>query len=153
MSRGAPSRSCTRLPGARQRGFTLLEAVVAMVLISSAGLALFAWINGGIIALGRVQDANARSEATLNAVEYVDRVNPMLTPEGQVSFGAYRIRWRATPITAVQDGTNYPMGIGLYQFALYDTQVTVEQNDGRSWFDFSVRQVGYKKVRALQIAP
>lgn len=122
-----------------------------MVLISSAGIALFAWINVNIIALGRIHDANGRSEATLNAVEYMDRVNSMSTPEGRASFGAYQIRWRAKPITAIQDGVNYPQGIGLYQFALYETQVSVEKNGGQTWFDFSVRQIGYKKVRELQL--
>lgn len=122
-----------------------------MVLISSAGIALFGWINSNIVALGRIQDANARSEATQNAVEYVDRINPMSTPEGRASFGAYEIRWRAKPITAIVDGVNYPQGIGLYQFALYETQVTVGKSGAETWFDFSVRQIGYKKVRELQL--
>ena len=35
------------------RGFTLLEAIVAMVLISAMGGALFAWINTELQALER----------------------------------------------------------------------------------------------------
>ena len=42
----------------QQRGFSLLEAVVSIVLISTTGLALFSWINSNLISLGRVQETN-----------------------------------------------------------------------------------------------
>lgn len=134
-----------------QRGFTLLEAIVAMVLISSTGITLFAWVNSSITALNHIHDANARSEATVNALEYLDRVNPMLTPEGRASLGSYQVRWRAKPVTLIQDGVNYPQGLGLYQFALYETRVLLENSSGQAWFDFNIRQIGYKKVRTLQL--
>lgn len=131
----------------RQRGFTLLEAVVAMVLISSTGVALFGWINSELGALARLQDANARAEAKVNAVEYMHTVNPMLAPEGKVSFAACRLTWKSETVTDVQDGVSYPRGIGLYQLALYDTAIKVQHADGTPWFDFTLRQVGYKRVR------
>ena len=118
-----------------------------MVLISGAGLALFAWINSELSALSRVQQSNARAEAMVNVVEFMHTVNPMLSPEGKVSFAAYRLDWKAKETTAVQDGVSYPRGTGLYQLALYDNHVTVQQADGTRWFDFTLRQVGYKKVR------
>lgn len=127
----------------RQRGFTLLEAIVAMVLISGAGYALFGWINGNIMALNRVQEVNARSAATQNILEYMNSVNPMLKPEGDATLGGYRIRWKARPLTLVQDGP------GLYQIALYDTQVVAESEESRPWFEFRLRQAGYKKVREI----
>lgn len=133
--------------GHRQRGFTLLEAVVAMVLISSAGAALFAWINSELSALARVQQSDARAEAMVNAVEFMYTVNPMLAPEGKVAIAGYTLEWKAKPISAVQDGVSYPRGMSLYQLALYDNYVTVQQADGTRWFDFTLRQVGYKRVR------
>lgn len=136
-------------PQTRQAGFTLLEAIVALVLISSAGLALFSWINGDIMALTRIHDANARAEATVNILEYMDRINPMFTPEGDIPLGAYSIRWRSQPITNVIDGANYPQGVSLYQMALYSTAISVRTGGGQDWFDLNLQQVGYKKVRTL----
>lgn len=127
----------------RQRGFSLLEAVVAMVLISSAGYALFGWINSNIMALNRIHETNARSEAMQNTLEYMNGVNPMLKPEGSASLGQYKIRWESKPITLLQDGN------GLYQLALYDTLVKAETGEAQPWFEFRLRQVGYKKVREL----
>lgn len=130
----------------RQAGFTLLEAIVAMVLVASVGLALFAWINGSIASLARVHDANARSEATINVLEYMHRVNPMLAPEGKASLGGYSITWRARPIVPVVDGASFPVGVSLFQLCLYNTDVAVLSGD-QPWFQLQLRQVGYRKVR------
>lgn len=139
-----------RHPLARTAGFTLLEAIVALVLISSAGLALFGWINGNIMALTRIHDANARSEATVNVLEYMNRVNPMLSPEGKAPLGTYSIQWRSRPISDVADGADYPVGTSPYQLALYSTTVSVTSERGQEWFEFQLQQVGYKKVRATR---
>ena len=140
------------LLGARlQRGFSLLEAIVAMVLIGGAGMALFSWINTNLVSLARIQEINVQAEATANVVEYMNAVNPMLSPEGKADLGAYRVRWKAEPVTAFQDGANYPKGISLYRLALYQTTVTVEQADGAKWFEFALQQVGYKKVREIKL--
>ena len=130
-----------------QRGFSLLEAVVAMVLISGAGAALFSWINTELGSVSRLQQSNAKAEALVNVLELMHTVNPMLTPEGALSFAAYRLTWKAQEVTPVQDGLSYPRGISLYQLALYDTLVRVVNPDGTPWFDFTLRQVGYKRVR------
>lgn len=131
----------------------MLEAIVALVLISGAGLALFSWINSNISALARVQDANSRSDAMSNVLDYMSNVNPMLRPEGRASLGSYQIVWQAQRATAPQDGVNYPRGVSLYQLALYDTQVTVSRTGGEHWFTFRVKQAGYKRVRSPAIEP
>ncbi len=131
----------------KQSGFTLLEAVVAMVLISGTGAALLSWINSELGAVARLQQSNARAEALVNATEYMHAVNPMLTPDGNASFAAFRLTWNAKEVTPVQDGLAYPRGLSLYQLALYDTRVRVTNPDGTYWFDFTLRQVGFKRVR------
>lgn len=122
-----------------------------MVLISGAGYALFGWINSNIMALNRIHETNTRSAATQNILEYMESINPMLKQEGSTVLGDYRIRWKAKPITLIQDGSAYPEGTSLYQLALYDTMVEVETGDEKPWFDFHLRQVGYKKVRSLSL--
>ena len=147
----APPRRGQTSRRARILGFSLLEAVVALALIGGVGMALFAWINSNVMALSRVQDANARAEATANVLEYMNTVNPMSNPEGKATLGTYRLNWKAAPITATQDGAAYPSGIGLYQFALYDNVIKVETTDGEPWFNLTLRQVGYKRVRELRL--
>ena len=143
---GVPGARVMRRP-VRQRGFSLLEAIVAMVLISAMGGALFAWINTELQALERTQDANTRAEAMVNAVEFMEAVNPMLTPQGRAPLAGMELSWEAKASTPVRDGVSYPQGISLYQLALYDTQVRVAHPDGSPWFEFTLQQVGYKRVR------
>lgn len=132
-----------------QAGFTLMEAIVAMVLISGTGIALYGWINGNIVALSRVHDANTRSEATANVLEYMHRVNPMLDPEGRAVLGAYAILWRATPASPKAEGVAFPRGRSLYQLALFDTTVAVVGDGGDAWFELKLKQVGYRQVRSI----
>ena len=127
----------------RQAGFSLLEAVVAMVLISGVGYALFGWINTNIMTLTRIQETNARAEVTQNILEYMNSINPMKTPAGNARLGQVSLRWESKPITLVQDG------LGLYQLALYDTLVRVDSRESLPGFEFHFRQVGHKKVREL----
>jgi general secretion pathway protein I len=133
----------------RQQGFTLIEAIVSLVLIASSGMALFSWINSNIMTLNRVRESNAQNAATANALDYIDNINPMATPEGVVNLDAYRLIWKAEATTESYDNANYPFGIGLYQVALYKTKVSVLRPDGQQWFAFTVQQTGYRRVRDI----
>lgn len=126
----------------------MLEALVALVILSSAGWALFDWINASIVALGRVEEANARSAASANAVEFMQSVNPMLRPEGEMDLGDCRITWRASAITIPMDGSDHPRGRSPFQLALYDTVVRAyRRSDDKPWFEVRLKQVGYKRTR------
>ncbi len=138
----------THAPRRPVQGFSLLEAMVALVILASSGWALFSWVNASIVSLRRVEDANARSAATSNAVEYMQSVNPMLRPQGQMDMGSYRISWAATPLMSPLPGTDFQRGRSNYDLALYDTTVRAFQGDAdKPWFEFRLRQVGFKEVR------
>ncbi|MEI6599792.1 MAG: prepilin-type N-terminal cleavage/methylation domain-containing protein [Comamonadaceae bacterium] len=145
-----PLRKRSARVGRFQTGFTLIEAIVALVLMATTGMALFSWINSNIMTLSRVQASNAEDAATANAVEYMRTVNPTLTPEGKTTLGAYRMVWKAEPLTDLRDGASYPFGLSLYQIGMYQTQVAVQTQDGTPWFSFKLQQVGYKKVRDIR---
>ena len=150
MTPAAGWRSASpRLP----QGFTLLEAIVALTLISSAGMALFAWVNSNIATLNRVEEASQTAAATRNAIQFMHAVNPMRTPQGEVRLGAYRIRWRAEPLTAVVDGANFPYGVSLYQFSLYNTRVELAGEAGARDVSFELKQLGYQRVRDMAVLP
>jgi len=133
----------------QQHGFTLMEAIVSLVLIATTGMALFSWVNSNLMTLNRVQENNAENDATLNALEYMRSINPMSTPQGQANLGAYRLSWNAVATTEPRDGASYPVGTGLYQLATYQTNLTVQKPNGQFWFGFTLQQVGYKKVRTI----
>lgn len=134
----------------RQQGFTLMEAIVALVLVATTGMALFSWVNSNILTLQRVQATNSQDAATVNALQYLHNVNPMATPDGKVALGTYTMNWTTEQLTEPRDTAGYPTGNGLYQIAMYQTQVRMQSQDGKDWFDFKLQQVGYKKVREIR---
>ncbi len=131
----------------RNKGFTLLEAIVALVLIGTAGMTLFSWVNQSVSSLQRIEQANDRNTAIENTIEFMQSMNPMETPEGHTDFGAYSINWKAEAITDKHDGTNQLEGQSLYQLSLYKTQITGRTETDSNWFDINLKLVGYKRVR------
>ena len=129
-----------------QAGFSLLEAVVAMVLIATAGLALFAWINSSFVNLSRIQAANARALAEGNALQFIQTVNPMKTPDGNTTLGNLRIEWRSRALTEPRTNLGESEGPGPFTLALYEIEVSVEQLPEVPRDTFLIRQVGFTRV-------
>jgi general secretion pathway protein I len=130
-----------------QRGFTLVEALVTMVVIAASGLALFTWVYASVGSLNRVEQANARNAAVATTLEFLETVNPMERPSGSFGFGSFRIEWNAVALTPVIDGSGHTLGRSDFQIALYDMQVKAFGADEAFWFDLQLRRTGFKKVR------
>jgi len=133
------------------QGFTLLEAIIALVLIAIAGLTLFSWINTNIISLQRIEAAQTRAAAVRSGLAFIQTVNPLLNESGQQTIGIYTFNWVATPVEAPKDGVEaYYGNMGLYKVGLYDVKVDIYLD--KSWLtQFQVRQAGYQQVREPSI--
>jgi general secretion pathway protein I len=121
----AKSTACARRKSAGftqgvnpQRGFTLLEAIMAIALLAIAVMPLYAFFGRSLDGLYRAAESNRESEMNLSAIAFLTGLNPMERPNGEDSFGAYRIRWRSEELVPASDAMAYPRGLGLYQAAL-----------------------------------
>ncbi len=126
-------------------GFTLLEAIVALVILTSAGLALFSWINASFDALNRIEYNNAKAAAEINAMEYLKTVNPMERPAGEVVLGDVSVRWSARPISDVAPNMTDGQTAGPFIVALYETEVSLAAEPRLPRYSFVVRQMGYQR--------
>jgi general secretion pathway protein I len=129
----------------RQRGFTLLEAIVALVLLTTAGLALFSWINAGFDSLQRIERANRLAAAEINALEFMRNINVMDKPEGRASLGNVEMRWRATQVTAPRPNVGDTREASVFVVALYDTQIVLDAPPQIENHVFVVRQMGFSR--------
>ena len=130
------------------RGFTLLEAIVALVLLSTAGLVLFSWINASFDGLARIEQSNARATAELNAMEFMKTVNPMQQPEGQIQLGEVQVKWRAKPITDLVPNRTDSREPGPFTVALYETEVSLDGRPNMQPYTIKLRQMGYVRSMA-----
>ena len=133
----------------RQAGFTLLEAIVALVIFSMGALALYSWLGVNIKTLLRVQERSEVAALTSSALDALRRVNPMETPRGRREIGQLLMEWDAQPVeptrnAVTQVGLPTIFRVGLYSL---DVRLSVE---GVEVQRFQVRQLGYEQTGALE---
>lgn len=130
----------------RLAGFSLLEAIVALAILASAGLALFASLNGAVRMTDRASRSLQADTAVANALAWVETVNPMLAPTGEQALGDYTLRWRAEPVEPPRDGATDFLQPGLYRVGLYRMQLELWR-DGQIEREFELRRAGFQQVR------
>ena len=128
------------------RGFTLLEAIVAMVVFSMGAFALYGWLSTNMITLDRIRDRQEVEAAMHSALDVVRRTNPMEIPAGQRRAGNLMVIWTSAPLEPPRPNVDQSGSPGIFSVGLYDATVRVLR-DGKDLQVFHVRQVGWKQVR------
>ena len=128
-------------------GFTLLEAIVALVVFTMGAFALSGWLSTNVITLGRIKGQQVREQTLASALDLVRRSNPMQDDQGLREVGDLRVKWNATLVQPAKMAVSQSGEPGLYAVGLYemDVQVTLGKSDVQR---FKVRQVGWRQVRA-----
>ncbi|HOV97031.1 MAG TPA: prepilin-type N-terminal cleavage/methylation domain-containing protein [Thermomonas sp.] len=133
-----------------QAGFTLLEAIVALVVFTMGALALYGWLSTNIITLDRIR-ARQQMELTMHsALDLVRRTNPMETPDGQREVGNLRVSWSSVLLEPAKPNVVQSGRPGIFVVGLYQVSVRVSRN-GQILQTFGVRQVGWKQVMATPV--
>jgi type II secretory pathway pseudopilin PulG len=130
------------LPATAEAGFGLLEAMVAIALLAGTMVAIFTLVAGILDAAHRVGRSNQEVQLTLNAIETMTAVNPMVQETGKLDVGPYTVGWTSTALAPPLD-----LGGSLYSIALYDCDVRVVEPAGSELAQFKLRQIGYRRVR------
>jgi len=134
----------------RQQGFSLLEAIVALTIMSTCLLALYAWLSTSTLSLNR---ANAHALALQDARAaraLVETVNPMTTPQGMREVPPLSIRWNAKPVSERRYGMTVSGSANQFDFMLYEIEVEVLR-DQQLVHQFSVRKTGWEVARPISL--
>ena len=136
-------------PPPRQRGFTLLEAIVALTVFSICALALYGWLAVNVNALVRVEARNAAVRDGRTALAILETVNPMAEPRGERALpGDLTVRWTSREVER-KPGKG-PSGAPLiFDVGLYALEVSIVR-DARIVDRFEVRRAGWVTTRSLQ---
>ncbi len=137
-----------------QRGFGMLEAVVALVLFALVGSTLFAWINTNLDAAARLRQRD-RSQALVQlASAWLQTRNPMAESSGEAELApGTRLRWAARALTPVTPGAPLPGGTGApFRLALYEIDATVTSIDGGE-ARFTLERLGVERDPVTELIP
>lgn len=134
---------------ARQHGFSLLEAIVALTIFSICVLALYGWLSVNVNALARVEASQRRTDDGRLALAMLEAVNPMAEPQGERALpGGVLVRWRSREVVPPGPGVGPAGNPLIFDLGLYDLDVEVLRN-GRETSRFGVRRAGWKSARSL----
>ncbi|MBX3586292.1 MAG: type II secretion system protein [Ramlibacter sp.] len=141
-------RSSTEIQA--QRGFGLLEVLIAMVLFSGVGIVLLAWLQQNLATTQRLRDVYEEVRVREIALDVARSLNVMEKPVGEKRVGDFRIAWRAEPAGEETPQFGYPLGIGRHTLRLYDTRLEVYRGEEpQPWIIEDVVLAGHR----LTIAP
>jgi len=115
------------LPGqiVKERGFSVLEALVAMAILAAAMLPLLALQGQFVRNVESFERANVRISARENALAYLKTQNFFLRTAGEVQFGDTVMQWKATPVEAPRPMYPAVDSLGRFDLVLYDVEVVL----------------------------
>lgn len=141
----------------RQRpdaGLSLIEVIVALVIISGFGAALFVWSAQTLQTAARATEVEQRAEIERNITEIAFSLNPAERPSGELLTPTHRYAWSASAVRDLTDEVRLLAGAGPYQVAIYKVRFTVTDRASPAQPWTSEREVGgYRLVRPLQSGP
>ena len=131
--------------GHRQRGFSLLEAMVAVLIVGTLAATCFALLARSLSLSSRIQAELDRSRVIASALEVVRRSNPMAEQEGRFELEDCVVSWTSKPSLATRRNAVPPNSQGPFEVGLYEVLVRGTRH-GQAWFEFTIEQVGYRRV-------
>ena len=128
--------------GAAQ-GFTLIETIVALVILATAVVVFYSFLSSELNGAGRVEAAANAFDRRTNALELATAINPMAMPQGTFDLGTYRIAWTSQRLGDVRQSTRYPAGRGIFKVALYRMTFTFPGDTKTA--PIEVTRLGYRR--------
>ncbi len=133
-----------------QSGFTLLEAIVALVILSTALAALFGLINTDLNSLRRAEAVVTSQNVVKEAVERLKLMPLSDGATGEMEVGSEAIFWSAQLVEPVTKGSGIRGGLGAYDHSLYELRIGRRPlgQGGARWY---ARVARYERVRKLEV--
>ena len=145
-----PRRAAVRrLPRVARReweeaeGFTLIETIVALVILSTAVVVFYNFLSTALNSANRVEAASIAYDRHMNALALASSFNPMDLPQGVLDLGTYHIQWSAQLLGNVRQSSRYPAGTGIFKIALY--RITLTFPDDNQIAPITVTRLGYHR--------
>lgn len=140
----------------RQGGVSLLEVLAAMVILSAGATVAFTWFNQSAIVLGQVKSDEAQLLARNEALDYLQHVNPDVSPQGVTPMQGFELRWSSKPVlpqlsTVTELGTTGGFNVTLHEVNVVLVKSTPGrggasiESEGQEWVSFKLHLAGHTR--------
>jgi general secretion pathway protein I len=136
----------------RQAGFSLLEAIVAMTIMATSGMALFSWFSQSYEGLIRLEEVQERHQLMDDLQAYFSTLNLQQEGTQRLQVNGFDVTVTSTLVEPVQQGRSTAGGVSNFNLGLYDLDVDVRRNN-RLIGQYETRLVGYRQVRNTNVSP
>lgn len=148
------SQSKGRLGPRHVAGFGLLEAIVALTILASSGLALFAWVNQNLQTAARLKANEQRARLQLSALALLETVNPGLQAQGRIEQGGLQLEWTSSLVEPVRANATFsPPETGPWRVGLYRLQVKAHEPAQGVELVFTQLKVGTSRQAISEATP
>ena len=128
-----------------QSGFTLVEAMVSIVILTMSLVATYSWVNVSIQMLLRSDEVMTQELLIGNLTEELELIDLDQVNRGAMSLEDLRLEWEAIPLES-KSGVNNRGMIGYYDHTLYDVEINVFRS-AMPVAAYVVRRVTSRRVR------
>jgi prepilin-type N-terminal cleavage/methylation domain-containing protein len=136
------------------QGFSLIEVIVALVVISGFGAALFVWAGQTLQTASRAAQVQQEVEIERNITELAFSLNPATRPSGELKTATHRYQWTSTPAKPLTDQPRAFFGSSPWQVGVWMVRFTVtDLEDAQSRIVSDRRVAGYVQARPRQSGP
>ena len=130
-----------------QRGFTLLEAIVALAILAVSALALYAWLNSSLIILKRVDDVYRTAAVVESTIEWVATLDPYVQTKGSETIAGMDVQWQFIPINDALPAYDMSGNLSVNDAQLFRAKIIVR--DGQQVVaEFEIAHLGLQAKRS-----
>lgn len=117
----------------KQIGFTLMEALVALVILSVVFSAVWSWFNTAVLSTEKIEQKIALPRVFDQFIDHLSLVSLRQSQEGEVLIDGYVLKWQATP--SRQSVNEYYERLTAWHLVLFNVTVDVYKSNEKltSW--------------------
>jgi hypothetical protein len=113
-----------------QKGFGLLEALVALVLFAGVGIVCIAWLQQSLSTATRLSTSLNDSNVRLAMLAKIKSINLAENPAGQDRIDDYAFQWKSEFISENEPQIGYPAGVGRHTISLLKVKMSATPENG-----------------------
>jgi general secretion pathway protein I len=147
-----------RRPHLRRRppaGFSLLEVIAALVILSIGAAAAFTWLTQSVATLARLRTEERAQLARLEVLDYLRAINPAARPEGAVQMADFSFSWTSRPLREAVSALNALRAPGIHEVSLFEVSahVSLSTKQPEAGFDITLPVAGFRQTGKAQEGP